>query len=131
MHTLKKPQYQVFLFLTKISNFPATLCDEARWYCFYFSCVMLILELPVRRRWRNSRQLIVSSLNFKEPYKGPCYIKVPFVFLIIWLFLFSLFLIDFVKTKKLETKSNLLFHLAHLHFFTNNLLFLRSWAHSS
>ena len=25
-----------------------------------------------RRRWKNSRQLIASSLNFKEPYKGPC-----------------------------------------------------------
>lgn len=53
---------------------------KAWWSCFYFifSCVMLILELPMRMRWKSSRQWIVSSLNCRQPYKkGLCDIKVP------------------------------------------------------
>lgn len=70
MHTLRKQQYQVLLLFPKNRNVSHLWKTRADVLFFFFSCVMSILELPVRRRWKNSRQWTVSSLNFRQPYKS-------------------------------------------------------------
>jgi hypothetical protein len=85
------------------------LKDEGWWSCcFYFSCVMLIPELPTKRRWKNSRQWIVSSFNFRQPYKGLWYIKVPYHLLFHAIYNITNFLCSFSDYYSITTTEEIL-----------------------